>query len=62
MPNVSIADTGKLVRHVTERGAEFVSKVIAFYGEAISEGAKLEALGKCMQYSVPLRDDTDGYL
>lgn len=48
LPNVSIADTGKLVHHVVEGGKKYASKVIAFYSEAISEGAKLDALGKCM--------------
>ncbi|KAF2994363.1 hypothetical protein E8E13_001288 [Curvularia kusanoi] len=53
LPNVSIADTGKLVRHVIEHGGDFASKVIAFYGEAISEGAKLEALGK--YHNIPVK-------
>lgn len=50
LPNVSIADTGKLVRHVVEADKKYASKVVAFYSEAISEGSKLEALGRREDY------------
>jgi hypothetical protein len=32
---------------VVQNRSKYASGVIAFYSEAISEGAKLEALGKC---------------
>jgi hypothetical protein len=47
LPNACIADTGKLIHHVVQNRSKYASSVIAFYSEAISEGAKLEALGKC---------------
>jgi len=47
LPNACIADTGKLVHHVVQNRSKYASGMIAFYSEAISEGAKLEALGKC---------------
>jgi hypothetical protein len=47
LPNACIADTGKLVYHVIQNRSKYASSVIAFYSEAISEGAKLEALSKC---------------
>ena len=48
MPNVAIADTGKLVRIVLEGGSEYFTKTIAFYSQALSEAEKLAALGESM--------------
>jgi len=48
MPNVAIADTGKLVRIVLDAGSEYFTKTIAFYFQALSETEKLNALGKSM--------------
>ncbi|OSS53818.1 hypothetical protein B5807_01292 [Epicoccum nigrum] len=53
LPNACIADTGKLVYHVIQNRSKYASSVIAFYSEAISEGTKLEALGK--YYNIPVR-------
>lgn len=48
MPNVSIADTGKLGRIILEGGSEYFTKTIAFYSQALSEAEKLAALGESM--------------
>jgi hypothetical protein len=46
MPNVSIADTGALVRAVLEAGSTYFTKTIAFYSQALSEAEKLSVLEK----------------
>ncbi|KAM0447550.1 hypothetical protein ACHAO4_008877 [Trichoderma viride] len=46
LPNVSIADTGKLVRAVIEDGQQYFTKTIAFYAQSLSEAEKLKALGE----------------
>ena len=46
MPNVAIADTGKLVQTILNAGSEYFTKTIAFYSQALSEAEKLNALGK----------------
>jgi hypothetical protein len=48
MPNVSIADTGKLVRTILEEGSQYFSKTIAFYSQGLSEADKLATMGKRM--------------
>jgi hypothetical protein len=48
LPNVSIADTGKLVYQVVTHNTQYYKRTIAFYSQAISEGAKLEVLSKRM--------------
>lgn len=48
MPNVAIADTGKLVRIILEAGSEYFTKTIAFYSQALSEAEKLNALCESM--------------
>lgn len=53
MPNVAIADTGKLVRIVLEAGSEYLTKTIAFYSQALSEAEKLAALGESMSQNLP---------
>lgn len=45
LPNVAIADTGKLVRAVVEDKATYFEKTIAFWAEGLSEGEKLARLG-----------------
>ncbi|KAL4880039.1 hypothetical protein BJY04DRAFT_219571 [Aspergillus karnatakaensis] len=55
MPNVSIIDTGKLVRAILEAGSAYLTRTIAFYSQALSEAEKLAALGK--KYQVPTRYD-----
>lgn len=45
LPNVSIADTGKLVRAVIEGGSNYFEKSIAFYSQSLSESEKLTELG-----------------
>ena len=70
MPNVSIADTGKLVRTILETGPAYFTKTIAFYSQALSETEKLAALGEsmlqhdpvpetrlilCLEYNIPTR-------
>ncbi|UKZ74458.1 hypothetical protein TrVFT333_002127 [Trichoderma virens FT-333] len=46
LPNVAIADTGKLVRTVVENRQTYFEKSIAFYAQGISEGDKLVTLAK----------------
>ncbi|KAL4968450.1 NmrA/HSCARG family protein [Aspergillus stella-maris] len=46
LPNVSIADTGKLVHIVLENGPVYFTKTIAFWNEALSEAEKLAELGR----------------
>lgn len=46
LPNVSIADTGKLVRTVVEDGQQYYTKTIAFYAQSLSEAEKLKMLGE----------------
>ncbi|CAG5154262.1 uncharacterized protein ALTATR162_LOCUS3537 [Alternaria atra] len=53
LPNVSIADTGKLVYQVVTHNTEYYKRTIAFYSQAISEGAKLEVLSK--HHGIPVR-------
>ena len=48
MPNVAIADTGKLVHLVVEAGSAYFTKVIAFWDQALSEAEKLAELWNCM--------------
>ena len=70
MPNVSIADTGKLVRTILETEPAYFTKTIAFYSQALSETEKLAALGEsmlqhdpvpetrlilCLEYNIPTR-------
>ncbi|KAJ6134651.1 hypothetical protein N7523_000973 [Penicillium sp. IBT 18751x] len=51
MPNVAIADTGKLVRAILEAGSRYFEKTIAFYCESLSEADKFAAIGK--RYNIP---------
>ncbi|KAL3493067.1 hypothetical protein BJX62DRAFT_249999 [Aspergillus germanicus] len=51
MPNVSIADTGALVRAILEAGSTYFTKTIAFYSQALSEADKLSVLEK--KYNIP---------
>ncbi|KAL6797896.1 hypothetical protein GGI42DRAFT_330203 [Trichoderma sp. SZMC 28013] len=44
LPNVAIADTGKLVRTVVKNPKTYFEKSIAFYAQGISEGEKLATL------------------
>ncbi|KAH1374704.1 hypothetical protein KXV95_001553 [Aspergillus fumigatus] len=53
MPNVAIADTGKLVHLVVEAGSAYFTKVIAFWAQALSEAEKLAELGN--YHNVPTR-------
>ncbi|KAF4212685.1 hypothetical protein CNMCM8980_000778 [Aspergillus fumigatiaffinis] len=53
MPNVAIADTGKLVHLVVEAGSAYFTKVIAFWAQALSEAGKLAELGN--YHNVPTR-------
>ncbi|KAL4866368.1 hypothetical protein BDV12DRAFT_210554 [Aspergillus spectabilis] len=53
MPNVSITDTGKLVRAVIEAGSTYFTKTITFYSQALSETEKLGAFGE--RYQVKTR-------
>jgi hypothetical protein len=46
MPNVSIANTGVLVRAILEAGSTYFTKTIAFYSQALSEAEKLSAIKK----------------
>ncbi|KAL7786994.1 hypothetical protein V8C37DRAFT_391446 [Trichoderma ceciliae] len=48
MPNVAIADTGKLVRTIVENQQSYFEKTIAFYTQEISEGDKLAQLAKAL--------------
>ncbi|KAJ5962515.1 hypothetical protein N7501_007456 [Penicillium viridicatum] len=50
MPNVAIADTGKLVRTILEAGSQYFEKTIAFYSQSLSEADKLATIGK--RYSI----------
>jgi hypothetical protein len=47
LPNVAIADTGKLVHMVVETGSTYFTKTIAFWAQALSEAEKLAELGNC---------------
>ncbi|KAF9884863.1 hypothetical protein FE257_001206 [Aspergillus nanangensis] len=53
LPNVSIADTGKLVQIILEAGSTYFTKTIAFYAQALSESEKLAELGE--MYNIPTR-------
>ncbi|GFF87437.1 nmrA-like family protein [Aspergillus udagawae] len=53
LPNVAIADTGKLVHMVVEAGSTYFTKTIAFWAQALSEAEKLAELGN--YYNVPTR-------
>ncbi|KAL7948104.1 hypothetical protein V8C42DRAFT_363532 [Trichoderma barbatum] len=44
LPNVAIADTGKLVHTVVQNQQAYFEKIIAFYAQGLSEGEKLIAL------------------
>ncbi|KAF5020209.1 hypothetical protein F66182_7774 [Fusarium sp. NRRL 66182] len=44
LPNVAISDTGKLVQYIIEHPDLCISKTIAFYSQAISEGAKIQSM------------------
>lgn len=46
MPNVAIADTGKLVHLILEAGSQYFEKTIAFYSQPLSEADKLAIIGK----------------
>lgn len=48
MPNVAIADTGKLVRTILEGGSQYFEKTIAFYSQSLSEADKLATIGQRM--------------
>ncbi|KAL7891951.1 hypothetical protein HDV63DRAFT_415581 [Trichoderma sp. SZMC 28014] len=48
LPNVSIADTGKLVSAVIEDGPQYYTKTIAFYAQSLSEAEKLKVLGEVL--------------
>lgn len=48
MPNVAIADTGKLVHIILEAGPVYLTKTIAFWAQALSEADKLAEVGNCM--------------
>lgn len=48
MPNVAIADTGKLVHTILQAGSKYFTKTIAFYSEALSESEKLAKIGSRM--------------
>jgi hypothetical protein len=48
MPNVAIADTGKLVRTIFEAGSQYFKKSVAFYSQSLSEADKLATIGKRM--------------
>ncbi|EHK42378.1 hypothetical protein TRIATDRAFT_33283 [Trichoderma atroviride IMI 206040] len=48
LPNVSIADTGKLVRAVIEDGQQYFTKTIAFYAQSLSEAEKVKVLGEVL--------------
>lgn len=52
MPNVSIRDTGKLVRLILESGPAYFTKTVAFYSEALAEADKLAAIGESI-YEFP---------
>ncbi|KAL1883475.1 hypothetical protein Plec18167_002479 [Paecilomyces lecythidis] len=47
LPNVAIADTGKLVHAIIQSGPAYYTKTIAFWAQALSEADKLAELGKC---------------
>jgi hypothetical protein len=46
LPNVAIADTGKLVHAIVENQKSYFEKTIAFYSQGLSEGDKLAQLAK----------------
>ncbi|PGH01612.1 hypothetical protein AJ79_07860 [Helicocarpus griseus UAMH5409] len=48
MPNVSISDTGKVIRTVVENGKKYFESSIAFYSQSLSESEKLTALGNAL--------------
>jgi hypothetical protein len=54
LPNVAIADTGKLVHLVLEAGSVYFTKTIAFWAQALSEAEKLAEMGECMATTVIL--------
>ncbi|PTB71689.1 NAD(P)-binding protein [Trichoderma longibrachiatum ATCC 18648] len=58
LPNVAIADTGKLVRAVVEDKATYFEKTIAFWAEGLSEGEKLARLGSELGIPVEYRKST----
>ncbi|CEL02111.1 Putative NmrA-like family protein [Aspergillus calidoustus] len=53
LPNVAIADTGKLVHLVLEAGSVYFTKAIAFWAQALSEAEKLAEIGE--YYGLPTR-------
>ncbi|KAK6837461.1 hypothetical protein RU639_001464 [Aspergillus parasiticus] len=53
MPNVAIADTGKLVHTILQAGSTYFTKTIAFYSEALSEFEKLASIAS--KYNVPTK-------
>ncbi|PYI07316.1 NAD(P)-binding protein [Aspergillus sclerotiicarbonarius CBS 121057] len=58
LPNVSIADTGRLVDHVIRRKSEFLTKTIAFYSEALSERDKADTIARVFGIPVEYRQLT----
>jgi hypothetical protein len=46
LPNVSIADTGKIVRAVIEDGQQYYTKTISFYAQSLSEAENLRVFGE----------------
>ena len=45
LPNVSVSDTGKVIRAVIEHGKKYFESSIAFYSQSLSESEKLTELG-----------------
>ncbi|KAL5332494.1 hypothetical protein BJX70DRAFT_404537 [Aspergillus crustosus] len=48
MSNVSIADTGKLVRAILVIGSAYFTKTIAFFSQSLSEQQKLATFGETL--------------
>ena len=46
LPNAYIADTGKLVKYLIDRGGEYHKRSVVFNSQSISERAKLEVLAQ----------------
>ncbi|GES63220.1 NmrA-like family protein [Aspergillus terreus] len=53
LPNVAIADTGKLAHIILKSGSTYFTKTIAFWAQALSEAEKLAELGE--YYNVSTR-------
>ncbi|RGP74749.1 hypothetical protein FSPOR_1328 [Fusarium sporotrichioides] len=53
LPNVAISDTGKLVQYILDHPQQCLSKTIAFYSEAISEGEKIRSMAEA--YNINIR-------